>query len=367
MGDSMGDSLGGASGDSAAIVDSGGRAPFAAAEASPFAAPPGESPFAAPDDSSPFAAPPSTDAAVAAELAAYAPAGQPVAANATFGASVALLETNRAVTFTGADADLVPAAENPVRAFVAMVLGSRRNIAIAAGSALLLVIVLAFALGGSSDSPKTVASKPEMKAPVVEPTPEKAPAEPVDETPDVRDDERVAVVETPTEPPTEAAAGSGAQVEPTNPGATAAQPRPAGVAGTAKVATGVKAPVRGGSKKTLGGKQVVLEYDAQAKEAAKPAAAAPRNEQAAILKARAAYAQGNQKLMAGDWNGAILKYRQSLANYPGYVAGYRGLGLAFMQKGDKPKALQALRLYLSSVPAAKDAALIKKRIATLQK
>jgi len=132
---------------------------------------------------------------------------------------------------------------------------------------------------------------------------------------------------------------------------------------TGKTTGGVRAT--GGGKKTLGGKQLVLEYDAQAKETARPAAA-PKTDQTAVMRARASYAQGNQRLMAGDWNGAILKYRQALAHYPGYVAGYRGLGLAFMQKGDKPKALQALRLYVSSVPGAKDAPLIRKRIATLQ-
>ena len=117
---------------------------------------------------------------------------------------------------------------------------------------------------------------------------------------------------------------------------------------------------------TLGGKQVVLEYDTPTHEAPK-AAPAPKEDSAAVEKARAAYATGNQKLFAGDAAGAVRAYQQSLAYYPGYVAGYRGLGLAYAQAGDKAKALQAFRTYLSSVPGARDAPLIRKREATLSR
>jgi hypothetical protein len=115
---------------------------------------------------------------------------------------------------------------------------------------------------------------------------------------------------------------------------------------------------------TLGGKQVVLEYDSPAHEQSRPVAA-PREDSAAVEKARAAYSAGNQKLFAGDAAGAVHAYQQSLAYYPGYVAGYRGLGLAYSQQGDKAKALQAFHTYLSSVPAAKDAPLIRKRVIAL--
>jgi hypothetical protein len=91
-----------------------------------------------------------------------------------------------------------------------------------------------------------------------------------------------------------------------------------------------------GAKK-LGDKQVVLEYDTQAREG-KAVVSAPQSDQAAIQKARSAYASGNQRLFAGDAGGAIKFYRQSLGFYPGYVAGYRGLGLAYAQQGDKGKA-----------------------------
>jgi hypothetical protein len=280
-------------------------------------------------------------------------------------------DASRASTYVGPDDDLVPVGQSPVRAMVATLFGSKRNIALVAGGALLLVIVVAFAAGGSKDTPKTVASagEPATTTPVATPASaaENTPEEKVAETPEGVAREKVAAVEatTPSEaetlaetPSEEPAAGSDAgATESTTSVAATAKPT---VAATAK-------PRAAGSKRTLGGKQVVLEYDAQTKTTAKPVATGAKRDQTAIMKARASYAQGNQRLMAGDWNGAILKYRQSLANYPGYVAGYRGLGLAFMQKGDKPKALQALRLYIHSVPTAKDAAIIRKRIKSLQR
>jgi hypothetical protein len=335
-----------------------------------------------------------TDAAVAAELAAFAPAP---ASGAVAAASTAEgyvhVGPGGAIGGAGAsgpvaaaassmqprlgteplDAELAAVRQSPMRGMLAALLASKRNLAIAGGAVVLLVIVLAVAMsGGDKSKPETVASTAAEK----KPTKVEEPAKPVDE-PSTPEDEpaaaKVATGGTNREPSEEPAAGSDAAAEGSAEGSdAAAEGSGAGSAAPAKVAvakpsTGAVKPGAASSKKTLGGKQVVLEYDAQATTTAKPAATAAKNDQAAVLKARQSYAQGNQKLLAGDWNGAIMKYRQSLANYPGYVAGYRGLGLAFMQKGDKPKALQAFRLYISSVPGAKDAPLIKKRIAQLQK
>lgn len=157
---------------------------------------------------------------------------------------------------------------------------------------------------------------------------------------------------TTTEPPAET--GSAAAPPPTNP----TPPTP-----PAKSKTG-KRPASSGS--TLGGKQVVLEDDNQARDAKVPAPTnLAKSDQNAITKARSAYTSGNQRLFAGDPEGAIKFYRQALAYYPAYVAGYRGLGLAYAQQGNKAQALQAFKTYVSSVPNAKDAALIRKRIASL--
>jgi hypothetical protein len=123
---------------------------------------------------------------------------------------------------------------------------------------------------------------------------------------------------------------------------------------------------------TLGGKKVVLEYDntAPPKEPPKKAVAAATpavKDEHAVRTARTSYFNGNKKLFAGDANSAIKLYQQALSVYPGYVAGYRGLGLAYAQKGDKANALKAFRTYMSAVPTAKDIPLIKERVTALQK
>jgi regulator of sirC expression with transglutaminase-like and TPR domain len=97
-----------------------------------------------------------------------------------------------------------------------------------------------------------------------------------------------------------------------------------------------------------------------------PGLVAQPTEDPAIGLARTAYLSGNQQLFAGDAAGAIRAYRESLSLYAGYVGGYRGLGLAYAQLGDTPNALEAFRMYVDTVPGAKDVALIKKRIARLQ-
>ena len=55
----------------------------------------------------------------------------------------------------------------------------------------------------------------------------------------------------------------------------------------------------------------------------------------------------------------------ALAAYPGYVAGYRGLGLAYAQAGDRTAALDAFKTYVKLAPTAKDVELVQKRIRNL--
>lgn len=117
--------------------------------------------------------------------------------------------------------------------------------------------------------------------------------------------------------------------------------------------------------KRLGIKPIVVEYS-EPSDGKLPGLVAQAEEDPAIAKARTAYLAGNQKLFAGDTQGAIAAYKRSLELYPGYVGGYRGLGLAHAQRGDEPKALDAFKMYLSMAPTARDAALIKKRISRLQ-
>jgi tetratricopeptide (TPR) repeat protein len=92
-----------------------------------------------------------------------------------------------------------------------------------------------------------------------------------------------------------------------------------------------------------------------------------RDDSAAIERAREAYKKGNERLFSGNSAGAVEAYKESLTIYPGYAAGYRGLGLAYAQSGNTDEALNALRTYVRAAPNAHDVSLIKKRIEHLEK
>lgn len=126
------------------------------------------------------------------------------------------------------------------------------------------------------------------------------------------------------------------------------------------------AALRAMAKKS-GAHRVVVDYSSRPSDPAPPSLAPQGEEDAAIGQARSAYTTGNQRLFVGDLNGAIRAYHQALELYPGYVGGYRGLGLAYEQRGDAASALEALRVYVTAAPNARDVALIKKRIAHLQR
>jgi tetratricopeptide (TPR) repeat protein len=87
---------------------------------------------------------------------------------------------------------------------------------------------------------------------------------------------------------------------------------------------------------------------------------------ATVARAREAYHKGNVKLFAGDTAGAIALYRESLKIYPGYVAGYRGLGLGYEAAGDTDEALKAFHTYVRTVPSANDTPIIRRRIDRLE-
>jgi tetratricopeptide (TPR) repeat protein len=119
------------------------------------------------------------------------------------------------------------------------------------------------------------------------------------------------------------------------------------------------------ARHTLGGKKVVLEYDPKPTSPAPPTAQAPTpsgEDPGVVARARDTYHRGNIRLFAGDADGAIALYRDALKIYPGYVAGYRGLGLAYEAAGKSDEALRSFRTYVRTVPNANDVSLIKKRI-----
>ena len=62
----------------------------------------------------------------------------------------------------------------------------------------------------------------------------------------------------------------------------------------------------------------------------------------------------------------MRSYKKAIALYPGFASAYRQLGLAHAQAGDKAAALKAFRTYLSAAPNAKDADIVRKKIAALQ-
>jgi hypothetical protein len=144
---------------------------------------------------------------------------------------------------------------------------------------------------------------------------------------------------------------------PTAPPAPAAAPPPTPVALEPEVPPPHLPP------RPLCGKKVVLEYDPKPQPAAP---AIPEGDRAVVERARAAYRNGNVALFSGRLDEALDAYRESLRIYPGYVAGYRGLGLAHAERGNRAEALSALRTYIRTVPNARDVPLLRKRIERLE-
>jgi hypothetical protein len=166
---------------------------------------------------------------------------------------------------------------------------------------------------------------------------------------------------TPTTPaPTTAAPPATAPTPPP----TVAEPTP-----TTPPPDGPVTPAPPRPRRTLGGKKIVLEYDPKPTSPTPPAAqaATPMGEDpATVARAREAYHKGNVKLFAGDSAGAIALYRESLKIYPGYVAGYRGLGLGYEAAGNADEALKAFHTYVRTVPSANDTPIIRRRIDRLE-
>jgi hypothetical protein len=145
-------------------------------------------------------------------------------------------------------------------------------------------------------------------------------------------------------------------------------PEPAPTPSATRLGPAVKtpgAPIE--RRKILGGKKMVLEYDPRPTEAVATAGPTLSGEDPTVLsRARDLYHRGNMRLFSGDAAGALSLYRDVLRVYPGYVAGYRGLGLAYAEQGKTSESLQALRTYLKTVPQAHDAPLIRKRIERME-
>lgn len=252
-----------------------------------------------------------------------------------------------------------PIIGNPLRDTIARFASNRRNLAIAAGAAVVVLVTIVLASGGGDKTPTSgSASAPEVAA--AAPTPEPEPEPVAEPAPSAASESATESASDPASAAVSEGAGSDAATEPTEPAAAVAEPPARRTAPAVRKRT---APVKK-KEPTIAGKQVVLENDNEAR-AGRPVANAAKADQAAIARARRAYTAGNSRLFAGDADGAIRQYRQALAHYPGYVSGYRGLGLAYAQKGDRANAIKALRTYVRAAPTAKDAPIIQRRIQAL--
>ncbi|HSK00728.1 MAG TPA: hypothetical protein VK932_05780, partial [Kofleriaceae bacterium] len=187
-----------------------------------------------------------------------------------------------------ADAYVEPVA---ARSVIGVFLQNRRNVAIAAGGGLLLIIGLAFALGGDDDpAPARDQAVAQKTAKVDKRTVEKKAVEPAESPPEIEAEQLIDTEdETPAATPT-AMDEDEAEVPADESSAHAPAQDHDKPAVTEK-----RAP----KKPTIGGKHIVLEYDTQAREG-KPVPNTGKDDQAAIAKARTAYAAGNQRLFAGD-------------------------------------------------------------------
>jgi hypothetical protein len=214
---------------------------------------------------------------------------------------------------------------------------SRTMLYAAIGGGALLVLVIGGILIASSGSSK----KAPVPAPVARPEPPPAPA---------------------PEAPAPAPAHEPAVAKP------APTPKPAPVEEAAIAPTpSPTPPPEPRTTRTHGGHKVVVDYDNKAGAETPPPAPTPQGEDPAVVaRARETYRRGNSRLFAGDSEGAVTAYRQSITIYPGYMAGYRGLGLAYAEQGNVDEALKALKTYVKTVPNARDVPMIQRRIQHLE-
>ncbi len=78
------------------------------------------------------------------------------------------------------------------------------------------------------------------------------------------------------------------------------------------------------------------------------------------------YKTGTELYLKGDFTGAEVAYKQSLAVDRGNAAAHKGLGFLYQRTNQKAKALAEYRLYLRLNPNAKDATQLRKRIQELE-
>jgi hypothetical protein len=245
-----------------------------------------------------------------------------------------------------------PALEFPAR--------SRRNVVIAAGTAMLTVVVAMLLLHRSPSSrPAPIAStapaptKPEVGSAPLAASHEKPGASPMIQ---------------PLHAESDTAPARPAEAAPTIDHATAEVERGAMETASPKAHGKVRSAHHATAHERRYAKQ-----EKHAKHARHERRHAHRTEVASRAtpssgddgEARASYQRGNALLFAGDTAGAVTAYRKAVELAPADPIGYRGLGLAQEQRGETGAAVRALRKYLKLAPGAADREIISRRIARL--
>jgi hypothetical protein len=218
--------------------------------------------------------------------------------------------------------------------------------AVLAGGALVLVGILFFAL--RSGKPAETPPPPKVV--------EKAPPPPVENPPPPAENPPPVVAVKPPEPPPQPVAPAPPPKEEPPPPPEPKQP--VRVARAEEPSAEEPAPRR----RRSANKRAASSEIAPARSTPEP-----RDDSAAIERAKDAYKRGNEKLFSGNSSAAVAAYKESLSIYPGYAAGYRGLGLAYAQSGQTAEAIKALKTYVKNAPTAHDVPLIRQRIERLEK
>ena len=96
-----------------------------------------------------------------------------------------------------------------------------------------------------------------------------------------------------------------------------------------------------------------------------PANAGRGNRAARAAAAKKSYREGIRLYVKGSFALAEKKFREALAQSPGYALAHKGLGILYQKQGKNKLAVQQYRFYLRSRP--KDAENVKQRIQRLSR
>ena len=103
---------------------------------------------------------------------------------------------------------------------------------------------------------------------------------------------------------------------------------------------------------------------AQSGDPATPVPTLPEGDRRAAVEATG---RGTSALVRGRLPDAIRHFRDATLSNPHHAAAWRGLGLANERLGRLPEAIEAYDQYLALAPSARDADVVRERLATLRR